>query len=554
MNKQMKSNSSNNNGNKEEKEENVSVMVRCKPTDDQAAVVEADEENKCITVDCDRQYYFDAVLGPHCDNERVYMRSARRLVDSAFNGFNCTIFLYGQTGTGKTYTHSSLTSNAFEHLFSLIIDSNARSRFLIRASYYELYNEEIHDLLSKDWTKSLELRESKARGVYVKDLTCYLVNNTAELVKIKRLGDKRRATAATKMNEHSSRSHSIFSITIETVGAKEIQNNQQKSRQASAKSTRSTTSDAPVRVGRLHLIDLAGSERQSKSGSTGARLKEASRINLSLTCLSLVIHALTDANSSHVPYRNSKLTRLLSSSLGGNSKTLLIACISMSRKNLDETLSTLRFASRTKRVKNCAKVNEDAKDALLRKYRQQINELKSKLRDQQQQQQQEQQQQEQQQFVLLDDDNTIESSQQPVSANKIDNEMLQQLKMLRAKIMVGGENLLEKVEMHERLIEASRMELLEKQREEKRLKEQLDKKRANIERVQSEKGSLQSQLEDLNDKLKQVLLQYKSSKDELKDLKSEHQQLKDNLLQSIRVTNKETKYADCIIEDFIPRK
>lgn len=407
-------------------------------------------------------------------------------------------------------------------------------------------------LLQSDSNRPLELRESKARGVYVKDLTCFLVNNLAELEKLKRLGDKRRATAATRMNEHSSRSHSIFSITIETVSSVDpIEPNrtpgQRTSKQrappsAAADKQHSAATGSSVRLGRLYLIDLAGSERQSKSGSTGSRLKEASRINLSLTCLSLVIRALTDKNSSHVPYRSSKLTRLLSSSLGGNSKTLLIACISPARIHLEETLDTLRFASRTKRIKNEAKINEDPKDALLRNYKRQISELRRKLDERHQQQ------------AKMDETGAIGESGQAERPGNNDEQLMHQLRLLRAKIMIGGENLLEKAEMHERLLEASRAELEERRREEVQLEERLERKRTNISLMVRSKDSLESQRADLDEKLKRVLLLYRRSKDELRDLASEHEQLKASLLQTIRVTSKEIKYADCIIDDFIPRK
>lgn len=370
------------------------------------------------------------------------------------------------------------------------------------------------------------------------------------------------------MNEHSSRSHSIFSLTIETVennqtGASSEGASKRKpsasvrgDRRQQSASDQANLGVGAVRVGRLHLIDLAGSERQSKSGSTGARLKEASRINLSLTCLSLVIRALTDPSSTHVPYRNSKLTRLLSSSLGGNSKTLLIACVSPAKHSLDETLNTLRFASRTKRIKNKAHINEDAKDALLRKYRRQIEELKTKLRAQQ---------------SASSASNFNEDEALEMSLSRADNgpvggqaekteaqqqvaseELLQQLRLLRGKIMVGGENLLEKAELHEKLLEASRNELEEKRREEERLKERLEKKREAIERMAKSKGSLEEQVADLDESLKRVLILYKRTKEEQRDQASEHQQLKESLLQTIRATSKEIKYADCIIEDFIP--
>lgn len=392
----------------------------------------------------------------------------------------------------------------------------------------------------------------------MKDLSCYLVNNLSELEKLKRLGDRKRTTAATRMNEHSSRSHSIFSITIETVSNQANELKRQKGPASSGDGLKSGGAFS-VRVGRLHLIDLAGSERQSKSGSTGLQLREASRINLSLTCLSLVIRALTDPASTHIPYRNSKLTRLLSGSLGGNSKTLLIACISPAQASLDESLNTLRFASRTKRIKNRAKINEDPKDALLRKYKRQVEELRRRLNEEQQSK-----------WKLVGEEEAIESligttstttdengqagKQEERLAGGTGNELLKQLKFLRGKILVGGENLLEKVEMHERLLEASRNELEEKRVEELRLREKLKRKQEDLARMNESKGSLESQVANLDEKLKRVLVLYRKSKEEQRDLTSEHQQLKESLLQTIQATSKEIKFADCIIGDFISRK
>lgn len=372
------------------------------------------------------------------------------------------------------------------------------------------------------------------------------------------------------MNEHSSRSHSIFSLTIETVnndGSPQRTNNRHINNNRQRSSAQVVHNPQAVRVGRLHLIDLAGSERQSKSGSTGARLKEASRINLSLTCLSLVIRALTDTSSTHVPYRNSKLTRLLSGSLGGNSKTLLIACVSPARSSLDETLNTLRFASRTKRIKNKARINEDAKDALLRKYRQQIEELRFKLRQQRQSVDgvgqttcpsggnngDDDEDDDKAINSLINEDEHRDRQQHPADDGAT-NDLLQQLKLLRGKIMIGGENLLEKAELHEKLLEASRNEIEEKRSEEMKLKQRLEQKRQIIEQMTQSKGSLESQVVDLEEKLKRALVLYKRTKEEQRDLTSEHQQLKESLLHSIRATSKEIKYADCIIEDFIPSK
>ena len=174
------------------------------------------------------------------------------------------------------------------------------------------------------------------------------------------IGGKNRSVGATLMNVDSSRSHSMFTIDVEMA----------------TQSTEGGKKKEHIRAGKLNLVDLAGSERQSKTGSTGERLKEATKINLSLSALGNVISALVDGKSKHIPYRDSKLTRLLQSSLGGNTKTLMIACISPADNNYDETLSTLRYANRAKNIKNKPKINEDPRDALLRQYQEEIAALK----------------------------------------------------------------------------------------------------------------------------------------------------------------------------------
>lgn len=185
----------------------------------------------------------------------------------------------------------------------------------------------------------------------------HIVNDVSSCEKIMEEGWKNRSVGATLMNADSSRSHSIFTIYIERI------------------STEALESDN-VKFGKLNLVDLAGSERQTKTGATGDRLKEATKINLSLSALGNVISALVDGKSKHIPFRDSKLTRLLQDSLGGNTKTLMVACISPADNNYDETLSTLRYANRAKNIKNKPKINEDPKDALLRQYKEEILELK----------------------------------------------------------------------------------------------------------------------------------------------------------------------------------
>ncbi len=258
-------------------------------------------------------------------------------------------------------TERGIIPNSFEHIFSHIqTNTNPKKQFMVRCSYLEIYNEEIRDLLAKDPESRLELKENADHAVYVKDLTTMVVKNSAEMEKVLTIGRKNRVTGATLMNATSSRSHAVFSITVES-------------------SETDAEGKTHFKLAKMNLVDLAGSERQSKTGATGQRLKEATKINQSLSALGNVISALVDGKSTHVPYRDSKLTRLLQDSLGGNTKTVMIANCGPADYNHDETLSTLRYADRAKQIKNKPRVNEDPKDAMLRTYQEEIQRLKAEL-------------------------------------------------------------------------------------------------------------------------------------------------------------------------------
>lgn len=249
--------------------------------------------------------------------------------------------------------------NSFQHVFDKVTVSSDK-KFLVRASYLEIYNEEVRDLLAKDTKNSLELKENVETGVFVKNLTFIAVTDVNEMEHVMQMGKKNRSVGATLMNQTSSRSHSMFQIVVECYGEGQ-------------------DGEGHVCVGKLNLVDLAGSERQSKTGATGDRLKEATKINLSLSALGNVIKALVDGSSRHIPYRDSKLTRLLQDSLGGNAKTVMIANCGPADYNFDETISTLRYANRAKNIKNKPKINEDPKDAMLREYQEEIDRLKMAL-------------------------------------------------------------------------------------------------------------------------------------------------------------------------------
>uniref|UniRef100_A0A8C0XMA4 Kinesin-like protein n=1 Tax=Castor canadensis TaxID=51338 RepID=A0A8C0XMA4_CASCN len=364
--------------------ESVKVVVRCRPMN------QRERELNCqpvVTVDCARgqcfiqnpgacdeppkQFTFDGAYYMDHFTEQIYNEIAYPLVEGVTEGYNGTIFAYGQTGSGKSFTMQGLPDppcqrgiipRAFEHVFESV-QCAENTKFLVRASYLEIYNEDVRDLLGADTKQKLELKEHPEKGVYVRGLSMHTVHSVAQCERIMDTGWKNRSVGYTLMNKDSSRSHSIFTISIEIYAVDERGKDH-------------------LRAGKLNLVDLAGSERQSKTGATGERLKEATKINLSLSALGNVISALVDGRSKHIPYRDSKLTRLLQDSLGGNTKTLMVACLSPADNNYDETLSTLRYANRAKNIKNKPRINEDPKDALLREYQEEIKRLKAILAQQ----------------------------------------------------------------------------------------------------------------------------------------------------------------------------
>jgi Kinesin motor domain len=258
---------------------------------------------------------------------------------------------------------SGVTPRCFQQIFDAIATfPDKDSSFLVEASYMEIYNEEIRDLLAKDHKRPLQLHQDDKGAFYVKDITRKVVKDLSEIYKLMELGDSKRSTGKTKMNNESSRSHSIFTC---TVGRTDLD----------------AAGKEHIRQGKLNLVDLAGSERQAKTEAEGQRLKEAVNINLSLSALGNVISALVDAKSKHIPYRDSKLTKILQDSLGGNSKTVMIATISPALDNAEETLTTLRYANRAKQIKNKPVINEDPKDARIREFKDEIARMRAMLGD-----------------------------------------------------------------------------------------------------------------------------------------------------------------------------
>lgn len=291
-------------------------------------------------------FTFDRVFPMGTEQAEVFNYGVKDIVKDVMDGYNGTVFAYGQTGSGKTFTMmganidddnlKGIIPRITEQIFQSIVESDAHLEYLVKVSYMEIYLEKIRDLLHPQ-NDNLQVHEEKSKGVYVKNLSDYYVSSAREVYEIMKAGGAARVVSSTNMNAESSRSHSIFLISI----------NQR------------NTETGAQKTGNLYLVDLAGSEKVGKTGASGQTLEEAKKINKSLSALGMVINALTDSKVKYVPYRDSKLTRILQESLGGNSRTTLIINCSPSSYNETETLSTLRFGIRAKSIKNSARVNAE---------------------------------------------------------------------------------------------------------------------------------------------------------------------------------------------------
>ncbi|KAF1346036.1 P-loop containing nucleoside triphosphate hydrolase protein [Delphinella strobiligena] len=317
----------------------------------------------------DKSFWSHDESSPHFSHQQdVYASFGEDFLDHNFDGYHTCIFAYGQTGSGKSYTmmgtpeQPGLIPRTCEGLFQRInAEQNSNITYGVHVSYFEVYNEHVRDLLTPRTNPPayLKIRESKSDGVYVQNLTDSAVKSYSDVERLMKMGDQNRTTASTKMNDTSSRSHSVFTLTL-----KQIQHD-------------IATDSTIERTARMRLVDLAGSERANRTEATGQRLREGGNINQSLTTLGRVIAALADPKCQRatqrglsnqtkrrgevIPYRDSVLTWLLKDSLGGNSKTAMVACISPT--DYEETLSTLRYADQAKRIRTRAHVNQDALSA-----------------------------------------------------------------------------------------------------------------------------------------------------------------------------------------------
>uniref|UniRef100_A0A8C9XXD9 Kinesin family member 21A n=1 Tax=Sander lucioperca TaxID=283035 RepID=A0A8C9XXD9_SANLU len=349
----------------------------------------------------DKAFTYDHVFDMDTQQESIYTHCTESLIEGCFEGYNATIFAYGQTGSGKTYTMGTgfdvnieedelgIIPRAINHLFRGVEERRQTAseqgkpvpEFKINAQFLELYNEEVLDLF--DSTRDIEARKQRSNikihedangGIYTVGVTTRTVTSAAEMIQCLKLGALSRTTASTQMNAQSSRSHAIFTIHLCQVRVCSPDNDVRAR-------THSKINEFETLTAKFHFVDLAGSERLKRTGATGDRAKEGISINCGLLALGNVISALGDRSkrSSHVPYRDSKLTRLLQDSLGGNSQTVMIACVSPSDRDFMETLNTLKYANRARNIKNKVMVNQDKASQQISTLRTEIARLQMEL-------------------------------------------------------------------------------------------------------------------------------------------------------------------------------
>jgi kinesin family member 5 len=482
--------------------DSIRVICRVRPQNERERgtdnAVECDEESGNMRVKNSysetQNFSFDAVLGPLGTQEKLYEISASVIVHDVTMGFNGTVFAYGQTSSGKTHTmqgpHLSdpalkgVIPRALDHVFQYISRSAEDMEFVVKVSLIEIYMERIRDLFDPSKT-DLKIREDKSKGIWIENVSEICVGSPQESMDLLRFGQSNRSTAATLMNAESSRSHSIFIVSLF---------------QKSASDTKES---------KLYLVDLAGSEKVRKTGAEGQVLEEAKMINKSLSALGNVINALTDPKTGHIPYRDSKLTRILQESLGGNSKTCLIINCSPSLANEDETLSTLRFGQRAKFITNKAQVNMERSpaelQAALSAAEKELETLKEQLR--------------------------VKSPVSPSDTGAVDaatshaEQMIAQLRVEKQELEVDMEALVHELDLcvQESASRDSRLDELSGQLQQAQLLLQ------NVNFMSAENDRLQDEIIELNNKLRAAVASDNSKSERIAQLVEENRKTREML-------------------------
>ncbi|CAH2055998.1 unnamed protein product, partial [Iphiclides podalirius] len=499
----------------------VKVVVRCRPLSEKEKnegyeeVVKVWPERGAVQVynpkGEDKLFTYDAAYDCTADTKTIYDEMVRPLVASVLDGFNGCVFAYGQTGTGKTHTMEGTAEDegviprAFHHLWAHIENTASPDvTHLVSCSYVELYLEDVRDLLSKD-CKKLTIRGQELNGFYIPEMTSVVCKSAGDMVRAMRTGNRHRAAARTDMNEHSSRSHAVFLVTVETAH-------------------RATKR---IRVGKLNLVDLAGSERQRKTGASAERLREASRINQALSSLGNVISALAE-NSPHVPYRDSKLTRILQDSLGGNSKTIMIANIGPAAYNYDETITTLRYAHRAKAIKNKPVRNEDPKDAKLREYQAEIERLRALIEQRRPRRAPRhrpalQQDDAEEDTVSIEHEHILAES--TIEQEKCKTEELEQLiRSLEDRLVQGGggKDLINDLNESQIILEQRNTEIAERKKREVEMQQKIDLEEETTAIVTNTFATLQQEVDHKTQRLKKCLSKYACLREEMVEQREAH--------------------------------
>ncbi|CAH0719348.1 unnamed protein product, partial [Brenthis ino] len=571
----------------------VKVVVRCRPLSEREKneghdeVVRVWAERGAVQVynpkGQDKLFTYDAAYDCTADTQTIYDEMVRPLVASVLDGFNGCVFAYGQTGTGKTHTmegtpdHEGIIPRAFRHIWTHI-ENNASPDIthLVSCSYVELYLEDVRDLLSKD-CKKLTIRGQELNGFYIPEMTSVVCKSAAEMVRAMRAGNRNRAAARTDMNEHSSRSHAVFLVTVETAHRTTnrircpIIIDRYVGRPPSAAVGTSGCDPAAggragglrsydtcytlhlkdggfvlirtvlcvvmwshccfdnyrfwMSVGKLNLVDLAGSERQRKTGAGGERLREAARINQALSSLGNVISALAE-NSPHVPYRDSKLTRILQDSLGGNSKTIMIANIGPASYNYDETITTLRYAHRAKAIKNKPVRNEDPKDAKLREYQAEIERLRALIEQRRKRAARPRAPRAPAPAPApapADHEHSLAES--TIEQEKTKTEELEhQIRALEERLVQGGggKDLLNNLNETQIILEQRNMEIAERKKREVEMQQKIDLEEETTAIVTNTFATLQQEVDHKTQRLKKCLSKYTCLREEMVEQREAH--------------------------------
>lgn len=547
-----------------------------------------DPEDKSRTM----PFTFDRVFGMSSTQQGVYAETAAPIVQSVVQGYNGTVIAYGQTGAGKTFTmegnkeYPGLIPQCFAHIFEEVKKESKGKKFLVQVSMVQVYKEEVFDLLSKNTKTALKVRENpKTKNFYVDGLKKFMVNDAKQIEKVVAKGQKNRVAHATPMNPGSSRSHSIFSVRVETIETYE-------------------DGKEHVKAGKLSLVDLAGSERAKKTG--GVRLQEMIKINWGLTCLGNVIMSLTDSKKAkHIPYRDSKLTKLLADSLGGNTKTVMIANCSPSSYNYDETKGTLRYAARTKRIQNKPIVNEDPKDALIRQFQEQIKKLREQLQggaagikgaangaaaavitkgisidkdllekmkkeeaanrkkyrmemekanaeNQKKLRKEMEEKQKEAERKKKEVENKLKSKQEALIEEKKKQEALKKKLERMGKQLVAGGQLKAQNEKYKQTLEEKQKEIAEKRKKVEEYEQSLLEKEKEEKIMQQQIESKKKDIKIKTAKLKKLWTQTKTLQQENEEMVNMFQQEREEYLFAIKNLEKDLKLRKMIIDNFIP--